>query len=249
MPKVRTLAALVVALVLSFPALSRNTLIALAQESQPAATPAPPSNATKSHKGEHRGDESRLIVKEEEGKADPNEVFRHSDAVKQIARLTGLSPDEVYWICFVLNFIVVVAILWLLLKKTLPVVFRNRSEAIQRRLEEARKTSEEARRRLAEVEARLSRLDSEIEHMQREAEAASRHEEERILAAAEEERRRIVESAEQEIARAANAARRELKAFAAELGVSLAEKKIHIAESTDQKLVRDFASRLGKDGN
>ena len=249
MPKVRKLAALVLALVLSFPALSRSTLIAFAQEVQPAGNPAPSSSASKSHKSEHDGDEARLIVKEEEGKADPNEVFRHSDAVKSLARLTGLSPDAVYWICFVLNFIVVVAILWLLLKKTLPAVFRNRSEAIQRRLEEARKTSEEARRRLAEVEARLSRLDSEIEQMQHEAEAASRHEEERLMAAAEEERRRIVESAEQEIARAANAARRELKAFAAELGVSLAEKKIHIAESADQKLVRDFAARLGRDGN
>lgn len=249
MLRAKMLAACLLGLILSFPAWSRHVLLASAQEARPPETSPVPAGEVKTHKGERRGDEANLIVKEEEGKADPNEVFRHSDAVKRIARLTGLSPDAVYWICFVLNFIAVVAILWVLLRKALPTVFRNRTEAIQRRLEEARKTSEEARKRLAEVEARLSRLDSEIAQMQREAEASGQHEEERIMAAAEAERRRIVEAAEQEIATAANAARRELKAYAAELGVALAEKRIRVSENADRELVRDFTSRLGRDGN
>jgi len=184
-----------------------------------------------------------------EAEGDPNEQFRHSPSVQAIARITGLSLDTAYWLCVVLNFIVVFAVLWVLLRKALPAVFRNRTETIQRRLEEARKTSEDARRRLSDVEARLSRLDAEIAQMRHEAEASSKTEEEHMTAAAEEERRRIVESAEQEIASAAAAARRELKAYTAELAVSLAEKKIRIGESTDQQLVRNFASRLGKDGN
>jgi F-type H+-transporting ATPase subunit b len=193
--------------------------------------------------------EGQLMVKEEEGEVDPTVVFRHSAAVRMIAAKTGLSIDQTFWVCMALNFIVIFGGLWFLLRKIVPAVFRNRTVAIQRRLEEARKTSEDARRRLSEVEARLSRLDSEIEEMRREAEAASRHEEVRVMAAAEEERRRIVQSAEQEIARAANAARRELKAFTAELGVGLAAKKIRIAEGADQQLVRDFTARLGRDGN
>ena len=85
--------------------------------------------------------------------------------------------------------------------------------------------------------------------MQQETEAGAKAEEERTKAAAEEERLRIVHSAEQEIAMAATAARRELKAYAADLAVSLAEKKINVGPGTDQALVRDFTAQLGKDGN
>ena len=179
--------------------------------------------------------------------SDSNDAFRHSDSVKLVARITGLSLDAAYWLCIVLNFILVVGILWVLLRMAIPAAFRNRTEAIQKRLEEARKASEDARHRLTEVEARLSKLDSEIERMRREAEAGFKTEEERVMKAAEEERQRIVQSTEQEIATAANAARRELKAYVAELAVSLAEKKMRITESTDETLVRHFASRLGKD--
>jgi F-type H+-transporting ATPase subunit b len=84
--------------------------------------------------------------------------------------------------------------------------------------------------------------------MRDEAEASAKHEEERTVTAAEEERRRIVHTAEQEIAASINAARRELKAFAADLAVDLAEKKIRIGQSEDQMLVREFTSRIGKDG-
>jgi F-type H+-transporting ATPase subunit b len=216
---------------------------------QPGPSPAP---AAESPAPRHPADgrrEGQLLVKEEEGEVDPNVVFRHSTAVRMIAAKTGLSIDQTFWLCMALNFIVIFGVLWFLLRKIVPTVFRNRAEAIQRRLEEARKASDDARRRLSEVETRLSRLDVEIEEMRREAEASSHHEEERVMAAAEEERRRIVQSAEQEIARAANAARRELKAYTAELGVSLAEKKIRIAEGADQQLVRDFTARLGRDGN
>jgi len=179
--------------------------------------------------------------------SDPNEAFRHSDSVKLVAKITGLSVDAAYWLCIVLNFAIVVAILWILLRKAMPAAFRNRTEAIQKRLEEARQASEDARRRLTEVESRLSRLDSEIERMRHEAEAGFKTEEERVMKAAEEEGRRIVQSAEQEIATAANAARRDLKAYVSELAVNLAEKKIKITENTDETLVRHFASRLGKD--
>ena len=56
-------------------------------------------------------------------------------------------------------------------------------------------------------------------------------------------------SAEQEIDMAANTARRELKSYAAKLAVELAEKKIRVDKDTDQALVREFTSQMGKDGN
>ncbi len=180
---------------------------------------------------------------------DETEAIRHSSPVRFIARKTGLSLDQAYWLSVLINFaIVFVSVAWALRKK-LPGIFKGRSEAIQQRMEEARKTSEEARRRLAEVEGRLARLDVEITEMRREAEENARAGDNRIQIETEEESRRIVTAAEQEIAIAANAARRELKVYAAELAVSLAEKKIKVGKDTDQALVREFTSQLGKDGH
>jgi F-type H+-transporting ATPase subunit b len=177
------------------------------------------------------------------------EAIRHSSAVRFIARTTGLSLDQAFWLCVLLNFaIVFVSVGWALRKK-LPGIFKGRTDAIQQRIEEARKTSEEARRRLAEVEGRLARLDVDITEMRRAAEENARAQDKRIQTETEEESRRIVAAAEQEIAIAANAARRELKVYATELAVELAEKKIKIGKDTDQALVREFTSQLGKDGH
>ena len=187
--------------------------------------------------------------------------LRHSASVKLVAKVMGLKVgddvpkeerdknlDKAFWVSVVLNFLILLFILWFPLKKVLPTFFKDRTEAIQKRLEESRKSTEEARRRLAEVEGRLSRLDAEIAQMRAEADSSAQAEEQRVLAAVEEERRRIVQSAEQEIAMAANAARRELKAFAADLAVDLAEKKIQSRRPADEALVHDFATQLGKDG-
>jgi len=47
---------------------------------------------------------------------------------------------------------------------------------------------------------------------------------------------------------AAKAARRELKAYAADLAVSLATKQIHVDPATDQALLRNFAQQLSANG-
>ncbi|HEY1937570.1 MAG TPA: ATP synthase F0 subunit B [Candidatus Angelobacter sp.] len=182
----------------------------------------------------------------EGGEAD---AIRNAPAVKYIARHTGLTNDQAYWICFGLNFAVIFIAIAVFLRKKLPGYFSGRSATIQKGIADARKASEDARRRLADVEGRLSRLDAEIASMRREAEENAKTEEQRILAASEEERRRIVASAEQEIEMAANTARRELKSYAAELAVQLAEKKIRVSKDTDEALVRAFTLQMGKDGN
>ena len=94
----------------------------------------------------------------------------------------------------------------------------------------------------------MQRLDSEIASMKAQAESDARAEEERIRTATEQDARKVVELAEQEIAAAGNTARRELKAYAAELAVAIAEKKVHLDLQTDEALVRSFVSGLGKDG-
>ena len=235
-PRKKFFLALALALAISGPgALQLSTLQAQegnASKEQQAANP----NAPKETKAE---------TKEEDESAE----LKHSPGVEFVARKTGLTLNQAYWALVFFNFAVVLVILWMLLRKMLPAMFKARTEAIQKRMEEARKASEEARQRLADVESRLARLDSDIANMRREADETARAEEERIRNSAEDERKRIVHAAEQEIAMAANAARRELKSYVAELAVDLAEKKIKIEQSTDQNLVREFASQIGKDGN
>jgi F-type H+-transporting ATPase subunit b len=184
-----------------------------------------------------------------EVKGGENDWVKQAGAIKWVAKVTGLSLDHAYWLCFGINFAIIFFFIVTFMRKKLPGFFKGRTAAIQKGIEEARKMSDEARARLAEVEARLSRLDADIAAMRSEAEQNARAEEQRLQASNEEERKRIVTSAEQEITMAANAARRDLKGYAARLAVDLAEKKIRVDQNADQALVREFTASLGKDGN
>jgi F-type H+-transporting ATPase subunit b len=176
-------------------------------------------------------------------------AFKHSGPVKFIAKLTGLSLENAYWLCVVFNFaLIAVAIFWAA-KKNLPTAFKNRTASIQQAMAEARAASEDANRRLKDIESRLSRLDSEISEMRGAAEKEGTAEEERIKAATAGEMQKVVASAEQEIAAAAKSARRELREYAADLVVSLAEKQIKVDPATDQALVQGFAKRLVSDSS
>jgi len=187
-------------------------------------------------------------IPKKETRSDAEEI-RNAPSVKAIARTLGTSNETAYWLSIFLNFAILAVLLGLLLKKVMPATFAARNASIQKRIEDARKTSEEARERLKGVESRLSRLDTEIAEMRREAEENARNEEKRVLAEDEAERQRIVTAAEQEISAVAGNARRELKAYAAELAVDLAGKKIRVGKDADQSLVREFTAQLGKDGN
>ena len=217
-----------------------------AQEQKPANQSSPQAGAKPGQSGPeaYAKDVEKTGSESEAGE----DAFKHSAAIKMLARLTGLSIENAYWLAVIINFVIMFGALWFLLRKVIPAAFKARTASIQEKLAEARKMSEEARQRLSEVEGRLSRLDSEIARMKTDAEAISRAEEQRILAAGEEERRRIVSKAEQEIEMAANLARRDLKDYAADLAVNLAEKKIRVSPDMDAALVREFTLDLGKDG-
>jgi len=180
---------------------------------------------------------------------DENAQFKQSASVKYIARLLGVTTERAYLICVLINFAIVAGLIAFGLKKALPKMFRERTAAIQKGMEAARLASEDANRRLREIEDKLGRLNSEITQLEATASAQAEEEAGRLKAAAEEERQRIIQTAEQEIAATVNAARRDLKAYSAELAVSLAEKRIKVDAATDQELVRDFADQLGRNGN
>src|SRR4029077_10052287 len=101
---------------------------------------------------------------------------------------------------------------------------------------------------LSDIESRLSRLDTEIAGMRTAAEKEAAAEEERIKTATADDVRKVIDSAEQKFSAAAKNARRELRAYAANLVVSLAEKQIKVDAATDQALVQGFAKHLASDG-
>lgn len=179
---------------------------------------------------------------------DETKVFKESTSVEWVAKQTGMSIRSAYWVLVIVNFAVIFAFIVWAWSKNVPAMFRARTEGIRKNLDEARRASDDANRRLADIESRLSKLDGEIADMRKNAEAEGVAEEQRIRAAAEEDRRKVIEAAEQEIDAAAKAARRDLKAYAASLAVSLAEKKIQIDHNTDQALVTRFVHDLARNG-
>ncbi|GAC1434135.1 MAG: hypothetical protein NVS1B11_29530 [Terriglobales bacterium] len=207
-----------------------------------AATPQQ-SEDSASQAGGQLAEHSREAAGEDE-----NAQFKQSPSVKLLAKFTGLSLQHAYLLSVLLNFAIIAGAVIFALKKKLPGVFRDRTNSIQKAMADARTASEDANRRLADIESRLSKLDGEINQMRLNAEKESAAEEARIKAAAEEDAREIVEAAEQEIEAAAKNVRRELKAYAADLAVSLARKQIRVDAATDHNLVSGFAQKLPDDG-
>lgn len=245
---------LVAALLLVLPAVAQqspaDSSSSSAASSQPVASPSnatqpgpaaadqtqnPPSQGA----GAELAETSRRAAQEDE-----NAQFKQSASVRWLASLTGLSPNSAYWVAILFNFVVVAGAIVIVSKSSLPAMFRTRTASIQRGIEEARQSSQDAQRRLHDIETRLGKLDSEIASMRSSAETEAAAEEARIRAATEEEGHKIAEAAAQEIEAAARLARRELTAYAADLAVSLASKRIQVDAATDRALVRGFVEQL-----
>jgi F-type H+-transporting ATPase subunit b len=212
---------------------------------QPAAQPAENASERDSGKASAKAGDSKAPAEEEE----ENIQFKYSAGVRKVASLTGLSKETVYWIFLTINFLILVAGLVWIVRKAMPKGFAPRAAEIKKGIEDARKASAEASARLGEIEGRLAKLDTEITEIRTAAEADFSIEEQRIKAAAEQDAKNVIALAEQEIAAAARTAQRELKAFAADLAVDLAEKKIKVDDAADRDLVRGFTAQLGKDGH
>jgi F-type H+-transporting ATPase subunit b len=224
---------------------------AIAQEQSVAPssqqTSADPAEKDKQSAPKHKGAVGQLIEEQRESTGEEEEDnvnLTHAGPIRWLARKTGLSVHQAHLVTLSLNFAIVVVVVFWAARKSLPAMFRNRSQSIQRALEEARAASQDANRRLTDIENRLRQLDVEIGQMQAAAEKEADAEEARILKAAEEDIRKVVLAAEQEIAAAAKQARRELTTHTAGLAIALARQQINVDSNTDQILVRTFASKL-----
>lgn len=225
------------------------------QNKQETVAPATPQDTRKANEMEREGTSAAGAIRAEEAHASreaeeggEDAQFRESPSVRTLSRLTGIPLKSAYWVFVALNFAILAFILYVLSKSRIPAMFRARTGVIRKSLDEAQRSSAEANRRLSDIEARLARLDTEVAEMRAQAEREAEAEEQRIREAAEEDQRRVIHAAQTEIEALSKNARRELKAYAADLAVALAEKRIQVDPATDQQLVRSFTDQLGGDG-
>jgi len=199
--------------------------------------------AQASGSGQQAAPESQSSVANK-GEEDQSEALKHSDMVKKLGAMMGMSTDAAATTFEVLNFAVLALAIGWFLAKTLPKTFRNRTSAIQKELVDARTATEEASARLNSVEERLAKLDGQIAEMRAQAEKDAIAEEQRMRAAVADEKVRILAAADQEIASASLTAQRALQKYAAELAIEQAARKLVVSAETDRLLVQQFARRL-----
>jgi F-type H+-transporting ATPase subunit b len=147
------------------------------------------------------------------------------------------------------NFVILVAGLGYLMAKTLPPLFKSRTEEIQKGIAEARAIKQDADKRAADVEARTRTLGADIERFRVEAKAEMQQEGERIRQETAAQIARLEQQAQLEIEMSGKIARRELKSYAAKLSLDLAEQRVRerLDAATEQGLVDAFIQDLERE--
>jgi F-type H+-transporting ATPase subunit b len=160
----------------------------------------------------------------------------------------GAAEPNKIWLW--LNFLILVGALGWLIKKYAGPFFQSRSEEIRKGIEEAGKQKADAEARAAGIERRMASLATDIGDLRARATEEINAEGERVSRETEQKIAKVQVQAEQEIASAAKTARQELKAYAAELALELAERKIRarLTPAADARLLNEFVSDLDRRG-
>lgn len=156
----------------------------------------------------------------------------------------GADPMDIIW--KVVNFAILVFILWKFGRKPLGDFLRMRTETIQKSLEEAREAKELAQRALEQVEEKLKTKDQEIEKIISSAKGSGEREREELIKEGERLSEKLLEQARANIDFELKNAREALKAEAAELAMELAEKKLkeRLSDEDRKRLFEEALSKL-----
>jgi F-type H+-transporting ATPase subunit b len=146
-----------------------------------------------------------------------------------------------------LNFLLLLLVLYRFLYRPLVAALDGRSAAIKQQLAEAEAAREEAKRQLAELEGRLRAAQAEAQATRERVLREAAELRERLTAEARQEAARLVETAQTEIAHATRQARTELRAEVGALAIEVAEHLIRrsLRDEDHQRLVREAVARIG----
>ena len=150
----------------------------------------------------------------------------------------------------VINFAILVIILFVFAKKPIQNYLKQRSETIAKTLEEARQAKEAALKALETVEEKLKLKDKEIAEILSAAERSGSQERDRIIEETGKLKERVLEQAKTNIEFELKNAKESIKAEAVELAMELAEKKIKekMTKEEQEKLLEDSLTKIGGKG-
>uniref|UniRef100_UPI00404AE6CA F0F1 ATP synthase subunit B family protein n=1 Tax=Candidatus Saccharicenans sp. TaxID=2819258 RepID=UPI00404AE6CA len=146
----------------------------------------------------------------------------------------------------VLNFVVLFGGLAFLLRKPLNDYLKGKAEQVAANLRQSEALKVESLQKLKQSQARLDNLEAEIGALREEAEKEASREKQMIRQEAEKEAQRLKRLAQEEIDALFRASLRELKAYAIDLSVALAEKRIRekLTPELHRKLIQQAIDRL-----
>lgn len=146
----------------------------------------------------------------------------------------------------IINFVVLLGILYAVAYKPLLKALQARSSAIQQQLAEAQAARDAAQRQLAEFEARLAAAHAEAQTMRERALREAAELKDRLATEARAEATRLVAAARAEIEQSVRRARTELRAQVGALAVEIAERVVQrsLRNEDHERLVQEALARM-----
>lgn len=145
------------------------------------------------------------------------------------------------------NFIVLIAILYRFLYRPLTNFLAQRQEGIKRSLEEAAASREAAQRALEEYNAKLQASEKHAQAIREAAERAAHEEQQRLMKAAKEEASKFLSVARAEIEQDIKRAKAQLKEEVTLLSLEMAERIIgrNLEARDHQRLIEEYIKEVG----
>ncbi len=150
------------------------------------------------------------------------------------------------WQWIVINFAILVVVLFFFGRKPIGEYFKKRTELIEKSLEEATEAKRLARKSLNEVRSRLENTDAEMEQIIEAARKSGEKEKQSIIKEAARLKEKILQQAKANIDFELQKARDTIKADAAAMALELAEKRIKekLGQKEQAALIDDYIKRL-----
>jgi len=144
------------------------------------------------------------------------------------------------------NFLILMLILWRLLYRPLLAKMQERTQAIQRSLAEAQAARAEAARQQEESTARLRQALAEAASIRERALKEASEEQKRLVEAARAEAQRLVDSAKAQLEADIRRAREDLRREVAELATAVAEKLVRrsLRDEDHRRIIADAIGHL-----
>jgi F-type H+-transporting ATPase subunit b len=154
------------------------------------------------------------------------------------------------WLPRIINFAIIVGLLFYFLRKPVRDLFKNRTAEIAKAMEESKAARERALAALAEMERKAREMDAETLTMVADAQARGEKDKQALI----EEGRKIVRDIQEQVKIGVDIevqkAKADLATEAARLAVDLAEGKIKdkISKQDHERIVKDYIASVGGRG-